>query len=130
MSTPILRVFGVGALLVVAFYFFFSSRRRHTRFDCDWSSDVCSSDLKTITYAQYFYEDGPVSRDIANALSERGLAGVGVNVLLDAFGALGIPGEYVDMMRRAGCDVEFFRPLGHLAWHRASTRNPRRIFVV
>src|SRR2546430_14983391 len=22
-----------------------SSRRRHTRFDCDWSSDVCSSDL-------------------------------------------------------------------------------------
>src|SRR5256886_1328779 len=24
--------------------FFFSSRRRHTRFDCDWSSDVCSSD--------------------------------------------------------------------------------------
>src|SRR5260370_37139110 len=29
-------------LLVV---FFFSSRRRHTRFKCDWSSDVCSSDL-------------------------------------------------------------------------------------
>src|SRR2546430_9406389 len=32
---------------------FFSSRRRHTRFDCDWSSDVCSSDLagrKIVTY--------------------------------------------------------------------------------
>src|SRR2546430_14672806 len=28
--------------------FFFSSRRRHTRFDCDWSSDVCSSDLVTV----------------------------------------------------------------------------------
>src|SRR6266478_7519401 len=26
-------------------FFFFSSRRRHTRFDCEWSSDVCSSDL-------------------------------------------------------------------------------------
>src|SRR2546427_9378429 len=26
--------------------FFFSSRSRHTRFDCDWSSDVCSSDLR------------------------------------------------------------------------------------
>src|SRR5690606_41051292 len=25
---------------------FFSSRRRHTRFSRDWSSDVCSSDLK------------------------------------------------------------------------------------
>src|SRR5437588_7967588 len=27
-------------------YFFFSSRRRHTRSLCDWSSDVCSSDLR------------------------------------------------------------------------------------
>src|SRR5690606_41048510 len=31
--------------------FFFSSRRRHTRFSRDWSSDVCSSDLKPTTQA-------------------------------------------------------------------------------
>src|SRR2546430_9063957 len=30
---------------IIFLIFFFSSRRRHTRFDCDWSSDVCSSDL-------------------------------------------------------------------------------------
>src|SRR2546430_13585400 len=35
-------------VLSEAFYFFFSSRRRHTRFDCDWSSDVCSSDLGAV----------------------------------------------------------------------------------
>src|SRR5260370_6481648 len=29
-------------------YIFFTSRRRNTRFKCDWSSDVCSSDLKEI----------------------------------------------------------------------------------
>src|SRR6266516_6358552 len=28
------------------FFFFFSSRRRHTRSYGDWSSDVCSSDLR------------------------------------------------------------------------------------
>src|SRR5438309_12107597 len=28
--------------------FFFSSRRRHTRWNCDWSSDVCSSDLGAV----------------------------------------------------------------------------------
>src|SRR2546422_1085536 len=32
---------------VVHFFFFFSSRRRHTRCSRDWSSDVCSSDLKS-----------------------------------------------------------------------------------
>src|SRR5260221_3112193 len=31
--------------IVDDFFFFFSSRRRHTRSLCDWSSDVCSSDL-------------------------------------------------------------------------------------
>src|SRR4051812_49949495 len=30
---------------LVSLLFFFSSRRRHTRLTCDWSSDVCSSDL-------------------------------------------------------------------------------------
>src|SRR6516164_5273335 len=32
----------------IVFFFFFSSRRRHTRWNCDWSSDVCSSDLLPI----------------------------------------------------------------------------------
>src|SRR5207237_6593630 len=38
---------GIFALLSILGFsiFFFSSRRRHTRFKCDWSSDVCSSDL-------------------------------------------------------------------------------------
>src|SRR2546430_13416736 len=37
--------------LILLFFFFFSSRRRHTRFDCDWSSDVCSSDLNLLIAA-------------------------------------------------------------------------------
>src|SRR5713101_5794809 len=32
-------------------FFFFSSRRRHTRLTCDWSSDVCSSDLGGLLYS-------------------------------------------------------------------------------
>src|SRR5256886_13650234 len=45
---------GVYARLIL---FFFSSRRRHTRLDCDWSSDVCSSDLVVIA------DDLPVMRE-------------------------------------------------------------------
>src|SRR2546430_6792429 len=41
----------VYVLIIYVFFFFFSSRRRHTRFDCDWSSDVCSSDLNPATPA-------------------------------------------------------------------------------
>src|SRR2546426_5119614 len=31
---------------LISIFFFFSSRRRHTRLQGDWSSDVCSSDLR------------------------------------------------------------------------------------
>src|SRR5689334_24846888 len=37
--------------MVTNVFFFFSSRRRHTRWNCDWSSDVCSSDLPDIAEA-------------------------------------------------------------------------------
>src|SRR5699024_1726028 len=36
----------LACLLSFFYYFFFSSRRRHTRSKRDWSSDVCSSDLR------------------------------------------------------------------------------------
>src|SRR6478672_511586 len=34
-------------MIMFCFFFFCSSRRRHTRSDRDWSSDVCSSDLRS-----------------------------------------------------------------------------------
>src|SRR5438034_9597438 len=36
--------------------FFFSSRRRHTRSLCDWSSDVCSSDLSRADDVLFGYD--------------------------------------------------------------------------
>src|SRR2546427_3006922 len=41
-------VVGGHSVTMFLLFFFFSSRRRHTRFDCDWSSDVCSSDLESL----------------------------------------------------------------------------------
>src|SRR2546430_9002250 len=44
-------------------FFFFSSRRRHTRFDCDWSSDVCSSDLILVMPMDGWFLDGVANPD-------------------------------------------------------------------
>src|SRR5437764_10048611 len=48
------------APLVLSLFFFFSSRRRHTRYIGDWSSDVCSSDLRELG------DDGSPARGAAN----------------------------------------------------------------
>src|SRR6266853_1108846 len=59
----------------IIFFFFFSSRRRHTRFDCDWSSDVCSSDLQQGLDMPTTEHQGPVEALLADrtyeALGER-----------------------------------------------------------
>jgi cardiolipin synthase len=92
--------------------------------------DAIRSAEKTITYAQYFYEDGPVAREMAEALAERCRAGVAVSVLLDAFGTLSIPSEYVEALRRSGCQVVSFRPLTRTMFTSANYRNHRRILVI
>src|SRR6266480_649435 len=43
-------IFFLVSNVFILFFFFFSSRRRHTRLTCDWSSDVCSSDLNTQSF--------------------------------------------------------------------------------
>ena len=90
----------------------------------------------TITYAQYFYEEGAIGLELAEALAERCRAGVRAHILLDGFGALQIPAEYRDSMKRAGCEVSTFRPLSPLVllspfgFGKGNNRSHRRILVV
>ena len=90
---------------------------------------IIKSARKTINYAQYVWEEGKPSEEIANALAERCRGGLKVNVLLDAVGALAMPGDYRQRMVDAGCKVETFRPLGSFAIDKVNYRNHRRILV-
>lgn len=92
--------------------------------------DAIRAARKTITYAQYYFEEGPVARDLVEAFAERCRAGVEASILMDAFGALEMPAEYVEALKKSGCRVEMFRPLSPLAWNRANYRNHRRVLVV
>src|SRR5438132_8020065 len=51
--------------------FFFSSRRRHTRSLCDWSSDVCSSDLVTVELADGRKSDVGLADGVRFEIMER-----------------------------------------------------------
>jgi cardiolipin synthase len=84
---------------------------------------------KTINYAQYVFEEGQPADDVARALAERCRAGVQVNVLVDAVGAMAMPAEQRQIMTEAGCRVETFRPLRPFTLDTANYRNHRRILV-
>lgn len=85
---------------------------------------------KTITFAQYVFEEGEPAADTAQALAERCRAGVKVHVLLDAVGSLLMPPQYRQWMTEAGCEVADYRPVTPWTIDRANYRNHRRILVV
>src|SRR2546430_17685922 len=69
--------------------FFFSSRRRHTRFDCDWSSDVCSSDLRVTPNPGGLHHPGDIL--FTSLAKEHGHSAIGVVLSGEGSdGALGI----------------------------------------
>src|SRR5256886_16721 len=68
---------------VFTIFFFFSSRRRHTRFDCDWSSDVCSSDLFLMPIEDIFSISGRGT--VVTGRIERGKGKVGEEIEIVGF---------------------------------------------
>ena len=85
---------------------------------------------QTITFANFVYEKGDIARDMAHALAERALAGVGVNVLIDAVGSKGMPSKYRALMEKAGCHVASYHSLNPISIKRINHRNHRRVLVV
>src|SRR6266853_3320262 len=84
------------------FFFFFSSRRRHTRFYCDWSSDVCSSDL-TVELLLACGATVAVNHlpDDARARTELDRLRAGGGAVIAAPGDVSRPGEAEEMVRAA-----------------------------
>src|SRR4051812_50140513 len=77
-------------MLIFIVFFFFSSRRRHTRLTCDWSSDVCSSDLTAPGRNEY---EGVLA---ALAGSDRKAALALVTDLMSIAGTTNVGGRTVD----------------------------------
>src|SRR3972149_2066249 len=100
------------------FFFFFSSRRRHTRFDCEWSSDVCSSDL---LFARYILDVGPAGYGMLTAMAGFGALVAGLwGVTMGNVRRRGRPGGGGVMGLRAGVVISL--PLGNFLAGAAAER--------
>ena len=71
----------------------------------------------TITFAQYLFKGGTLARELAQSFADRCRAGVKVYILLDDHGSEA-PDEILEIMRQAGCHLDYFRRV------RAPTSHP------
>ena len=85
---------------------------------------------ETITFETYIYWSGEVGRKFSEALCERGKAGVKVHVMLDWVGAGKIEHKYLDDLKSAGVEVEFYHPLRWYNAARFNNRTHRKLLVV
>src|SRR5260370_10987192 len=97
------------------YFFFFSSRRRHTRFKCDWSSDVCSSDLFSAHIAhvrQMLYDVTPQSLVLLDELGratdpeEGGALGVSILDTFRSNGAFTLASTHLLALKIYGATTE------------------------
>jgi cardiolipin synthase A/B len=89
----------------------------------------------TITFAQYLFKGGSLAQELARSFAERCQAGIKAYILLDSHGSEA-PEEIPEMIRKAGCQLEYFRriraPQVILPWKllQYNYRNHRRILVI
>jgi cardiolipin synthase len=91
---------------------------------------------RSITYAQYLYQDGAIAYELAEAFAERCRAGLTVKLLLDSHGGGKIPEDIPQLLTDAGCQLEWFRRVRLFRfitpWEllNYNYRNHRRILVI
>jgi cardiolipin synthase A/B len=88
-----------------------------------------SGATRSIDLLWFAWRSGTVDAEVAEALAGRSAAGVQVRALLDGYGARHIARSSLQHMRRAGCQVFFYRPLP--SWRPTvwNLRTHRRILV-
>ena len=84
----------------------------------------------TITFETYIYWSGEIGKAFADALSERAKSGVRVHVLLDAVGSQKLDGDSIDLMRKAGVEIEFYHPVKWYTLGKLNNRTHRKLLVV
>lgn len=84
---------------------------------------------QSITFETYVYWTGTVGRQFAERLAAKAREGVRVHVLADWAGALKVDDESVELMKGAGVEFEYYRPLKWYRLDRMNSRTHRKLLV-
>ena len=85
---------------------------------------------KSINLEAYIVQKGEITTRLAEALAERARAGVQVNLLVDAIGAMSLSKDTFTEMTKAGGQMEWYNPIRFTTWPRINNRTHRELLIV
>ncbi len=85
---------------------------------------------RSITFETFIYWEATIGREFAEALADRARAGVRVHVLIDFVGSSKMAPALLEMITRAGGQVEKFHPLSWYHLSRFNNRTHRKLLIV
>jgi cardiolipin synthase len=85
---------------------------------------------RSVNLLTYIFQKGEVAGRFLEVLTERARAGVQVNLVFDAVGALAISKSFFKKLLNAGGRVAFFHPLTWHGWPSFNNRTHRELLVV
>lgn len=84
----------------------------------------------SVDFETYIYWSGEIGRAFSDALSERARAGVRVNVIIDWVGSAKMDDSMLDLMEKAGVQVQRYHPLHWYNIGRLNNRTHRKLLIV
>ncbi|HYP07312.1 MAG TPA: phospholipase D-like domain-containing protein [Bryobacteraceae bacterium] len=85
---------------------------------------------KSINLEAYIIAKGEITTRLADALAERARAGVQVNLLIDAIGAMRLSKDSFAEMIKAKGDLQWYNPIRFTSWPRINNRTHRELLIV
>jgi cardiolipin synthase len=92
--------------------------------------DAIAGASDSIHFSTFVYWTGTIPTKFAAAFAAASQRGVTVRIILDRSGSKKASPELIDLMRRAGCEVRWFRRIHWFDWARYNHRNHRKLLVV
>jgi len=92
--------------------------------------DAIDEAQHTIDFLTFVYWKGSIGDEFAQHLAARAQAGVRVRVLLDSYGAQTMDPASVELLKKAGTQLQWFRPLHRLHIGEVNHRTHRKVMII
>ena len=92
--------------------------------------DAIASASSSIHFSSFVFRGGAIGTQFADAFAAAASRNVAVRIVIDRDGSKHMPRELIQRMRKAGCQVAWFRRAQWYDWGKYNRRTHRRLLIV